>query len=112
MGYASVRPRVRELFEKNPGKDIWLNDFKEHVEMELDREVTVEGIRGAIRFLAAEGMEIEVLEQGHKWVYRPSGSAIAKSGGKIFELIKETKSGTMILEDTDGEVIIVRRVDL
>jgi len=116
MGHASVRPRIREFFERNPGVTLWRKDFMEYIERDLGRACTVSGLLNAISELIKTGYPIEVEERGHSWRYVPNKKqeivALPRTNRKMFELLANTKSGAMILEDTEGEVVIVKVVDL
>ena len=71
-------------------------------------------------------MAIEELDRANTWIYRPNANANTNAdangtkkeldkhykGGEIFERVHITKGGAWILEDTKGEVVVVRVVDL
>lgn len=136
MGSPYIRAIIRKYFMDNPGIHIWLNDIKE-VLVGQGKRPSTGGIQGAVSQLVDLEMPIEVVERGQCWIYRPNVTKSSLSypvaaenpeplrqeperqeprsvttKNKLFELIHTTKQGAMILEDEDGETIIVRPIDI
>jgi len=130
MGYPVIRPWIRKYFEDHPNKAIWKDDLIEACTKISGRAHSVEGVRAAIKHLIDNGMAIQVVEPNHCWVYKPelqqqpeqkpepqveeklTEEPSKKYRNQIFQLIHTTKQGAMILEDEDGDTIIVKPVDI
>ncbi len=107
-----VRPYVRKYFEENPGKTIWRDDLIEYVAGQNTEEIREGTVLHSVNMLIADNFPIEIVERAHAWVYRPNKKDDKAASRRMFELVHETKGGAMILEDTDGEVVIVKPVEL
>ncbi len=109
-----IRPYVRKYFEENPGKTIWRDDLVEYVAGQNSEVVREATILHSVNMLIADDFPIEIVERAHAWVYIPNKEKKedSKSSRKMFELLARTQSGAMVLEGDEGEVMIVKQVEL
>lgn len=121
MGATLIRPAIRRYFEEHPGINVWISDLRELLISLNNKTATDGGIQSAVNTLMGAGMELFVVERGQCWMYRPNTKQIPPpppqqikkiDNRRLFELIHTTKLGAMILEDEEGETIIVRQVDI
>lgn len=116
----TIRPSIRKYFEAHPGITVYRSDVLDFVEKEMGgRKSSDQGVTNAIRELAESGgMAIEELDRANSWIYRPNATAapskdlVKKPSREIFERVHVTKQGNWILEGTDGEVTLVKPLDL
>lgn len=126
MGYTLIRPAIRRYFEEHPGINVWLADLREKLVALNGKTPSDGGIQHAINTLMGAGLELFVVERGQCWIYRPNmkspnlpeptNQPVVRRNDilnrRLFELIHTTKTGAMILEDEEGETIIVKPVDI
>jgi len=111
----TIRPYVRQYFERNPGRTIWRDELIEYVALQNQEKIREATVLHSVNALIQDGFPIEIQERAHAWIYLPNkkkDEPKVDPGRKMFELLANTKSGAMILEDTEGEVVIVKVVDL
>lgn len=116
MATTTIRPYVRQYFERNPLKTVWRDELFEYVQSQNEEEVRMQSVLHAVNQLMDDGFSIEIQERAHAWIHIPpkkvKEEAPKTPKRKVFELVHETKGGAMILEDTEGEVVIVKPVEL
>lgn len=121
MGAVLIRPAIRRYFEEHPGINVWISDLRELLISLNGQPPTDGGIQSAVNTLMGAGMELFVIERGQCWMYRPNTKLVQPpipanikklDDRRLFQLVHTTKLGAMILEDEDGETIIVRQVDI
>lgn len=114
MGSTPIRPYVRKYFETHPEFKIWRKDLIDYVTKESGTEPTIAGVLHAVNQLIKDGQPIEPVDRGHSWIYhnKKTDDKTKSASRKLFELVGETKTGAMILEDEQGSVIVVKPIEV
>lgn len=131
MGFAKIRPSIRKYFFDHPNREIWFEEIKTHL-ISLGLSPNDQSTKHAVGELIRRGMPIEIVESGHCWVYRHEPDYTKKPVSttnvtnvvtspkelpkaptkKLFQLVHTTKQGNWILEDEEGELVVVKQIDI
>lgn len=125
MGAPYIRAIVRKYFMEHPGVHVWLDDLMEALKIQ-GKNPSTGGVQGAVAQLIDFDMEIFVVERGQCWIYTPGKTPkmeeqrevappeqrVRLTSRRLFELVHTTKAGAWILEDEEGEMVIVKPVDM
>lgn len=117
----SVRPHVRELFERKPGQTIYMSDLKAAIVAATPgttpREIREGGVQKAVGELQRQGFPVEIVERGRAWRYLPNkvdapanGNGHAGPSKAIFQLIGEARDGRLVLECEDGRLFMAQEL--
>ena len=113
MAHPRIGHRVRKFMEDHPGSTVYRDDILGYIQQVTGRRPTDGAIAPAIKKLIEEGMRIQVLDAGNSWRFQPNGVVPIKAPEReLFERVYITKNDHWILEDSHGEVTIVKPVDL
>jgi aminopeptidase N len=112
MAHPRIQHHIRKYFEDHAGVTVYRTDLLDYIEKVSNNRPTDGGVVQAIRKIADTGMDIKVIDQANSWRYQPEASNSKKADRELFERVYITKNDHWILEDSRGEVTIVKPVDL
>lgn len=113
MAAPRITHHIRKFFEDHPGVTVYREDLIEYCKTKNGVAPTDGGVIYGVKKLVDGGMDIKAVDAANSWRYSPNGDkSSSKDDGELFERVHVTKGGAWILEDTKGEVVVVRVVDL
>lgn len=114
MGHPRIQHHIRQYFEDHAGVTVYRTQLLDYIEKVSGNRPTDGGVVSAVRKLMDSGtMEIKVVDASNSWRYSlDNGNPYKKPERELYERVYITKNDHWILEDSRGEVTIVKPVDL
>lgn len=98
MGGHPIKAKILSYLEKKAGQRLFVTDIAQDLNESEDR------VRGAILNLINRDKEpIEVNIRGQAWTYKPGSNGSATA---IYEYLATTKDGRLVLQGTDGQLLV------
>jgi len=100
MGASSTRPAVLEWLQRHANEPHFVSDMAK--ELELTEDQVRSAVTNSIREnTAGAGKQLEVMIRGRQYIWHSNNGADSKT---LFELVRELKNGTLLLESDTGEL--------
>lgn len=100
-----ILPQVLEYMHQRPGQEVWAKDIASDLNLDVDqvRNCFSNGLRNGTM------PGVEVLVRATSWKYLPPDES-SKAKGRLLEVLAETKSGRLVLQDEDGLIYTADRI--
>lgn len=110
MGKEQVTPPVMEYITKRPGQMLYLNDICSATRFTPQQVMTAISQMKTRR--PTVGNDIEVLQRGRIWMYRPGTHKDESENTFIVERVGLYKEGVPLVRDEDGKMYALVPVTL
>lgn len=102
MGGVLIRARLVDFFKKHPDETVTVDQIAEEIQEARKR------VQAGVYSLQESGQlpTIQTLQRGNVWRYTPTTTkqSHTRKSGRVFEEIKELRSGEVLLESEDGDL--------
>lgn len=95
-------------FTQHPGEHLAVNDLA--VLFGVNEATIKASMAGVIYRDALPGMATVV--RGNVWAYRPNKESSSKTSNRILEEVGQTKGGTLILQDEEGNLFAAKPLEV
>lgn len=97
---SGLRSQVSEYLHRRPGEEVFVTDIAK------DLGLTKKQVQNCVTNAMREGAwpDVEIVTRGNSWRFIPDNRNDRKSNKRMFEEIGVTKDGSIVIQDTDGNL--------